>query len=240
MALRDEGLPPRPTHTHTKQPLVYLCKNITFFSSRRSSLLMCSRKSIEPRRAKNGACRMEKGGSSLPFPRRAASQPGLDPLASSCRGKVKLPVGVGNPRVLGHDLVVAAHQPPCRHQALHTDRPAGVYAARADANLGSKTKAEAVGEPRRCVVVNACAVYHAQEVISRSLVFSQDALRVAGAVHVDVRNRFIYVLHNLDCQVTGSILVAGGGRQRQAAVKGRAAGAHVAAVHSDASLLQGG
>jgi len=83
-------------------------------------------------------------------------------------------------------LVFGAQEPLGREQALHAHRPAGVNSPRGDANLGSESEAEAVGESGGRVDEDAGGVDPAREGLLRLLGFGHDALRVRGAVRVNV------------------------------------------------------
>ena len=71
---------------------------------------------------------------------------------------------------------------------------------RADAHLGAKTISHPVGKPRRRVPVDACAVDGGHECFGGGGGGRDDAVRVVGAVGVDVCN----------CEVEAGVFGVGG------------------------------
>ena len=69
-----------------------------------------------------------------------------------------------------YSLPMTPQQESGGQQPLHPYRPPGMDAACADSHLGSKTKAETITEACCCVVVDACCIYPAQELLSSVLV----------------------------------------------------------------------
>jgi len=79
-------------------------------------------------------------------------------------------VSVLNVGIFLYSLPMTPQQESGGQQPLHPYRTPGMDAACADAHLGSETKAETITEACCCVVVDACCIYPAQELLSSVLV----------------------------------------------------------------------
>src|SRR5207244_13317944 len=80
-------------------------------------------------------------------------------------------------------------------QLLGADRTAGVKFPGGDADFRAEAEFAAVGKLRRCVMQHDCRIDLVEEFARGGFVLGHERVRVLLAVLVNVRDRFIVVLH---------------------------------------------
>ena len=78
------------------------------------------------------------------------------------------------------------------------NRPPRVQFAGADAQLGAKAIAKAIGEARRDVVIDAGRINSLHKMCRRLAILGDNGFRMSGAVAIDVLNGFVDTVDDLD------------------------------------------
>src|SRR5215472_2046961 len=166
-------------HSITTSPTV-------IYASRDASAgSLCRLKRQKVRKNKAGGIRAFCRLTRLPCSQRATSSPPMleGPLALD---------------IVGDDLAASPQLVFVRKQSLQTNGAARVQLAVADADLCAQAVAKAVGKAGGSIVKDAGRVDFVQKDIRGLLILSNDALRVARAVMIDVFDGLVEITHDLD------------------------------------------
>ena len=93
-------------------------------------------------------------------------------------------------RIVRHDVAIALQQPFVDHKSFQPSGSTCVNLVRADADLCSKPEAEAVRETAAAIPKDVRRIHQRHEFFSRRIIRRHNDFRMAGAVLVDVRDRF--------------------------------------------------
>src|SRR5471032_2865518 len=155
---------------------------------------MCTGSNVPPsmpiRRARNAWVGPDAAGSTTAFARPSAC----------CSGTAK------SGRLLSAKLTVTDHDVLLAGQAFQTDRAAGVQLISRNADLGTQSVFETIGEAGRGVDHHRTGVDLGHEAPGLPLMFGNDGVAVVRAIVVDVFDGFIQPGHDADRQDRRQIL----------------------------------